>query len=164
MGLAGVSILTKSGRSQTHEKPERDASPAQIVMYHPSKPGPMTQTNRQKHSAPMVVCICGVGNPRRTYGLSRCFNFDQQFYPVSDTGKAGARCLPGPNCDVPPFKARAHGPNKETKAFSNVCCAYLGCGQPLRHSWASQVFRFPPNLGGLGSVQSLSKMPLWHKL
>src|SRR5210317_222973 len=50
------------GRPPSHSRPERDASIAQIVMYHPSKPGSTTQTNRQKHPAAMVVRSCGVGN------------------------------------------------------------------------------------------------------
>ena len=52
-----------------------------------SKPGPMTQTNRQKHSAAMVVCIWGVGESRRTFARAKVLDFDQ-IWAVSDTVKA----------------------------------------------------------------------------
>src|SRR6056300_254000 len=73
--------------ADTRSKPERDASPAQIVMYHPSKPGSMTQTNRQKHPATMVVRSCGVGNVSATFAPAKFSDFDRN-RPVADTFKA----------------------------------------------------------------------------
>ena len=122
------SILTKSGRSQTHSKPAQGASSAQIVMHHPSSTRGMTQTSRQKHSATMVVRICGVANLGAGFAWAKFFGDFDQIWAVSDTLKARSRCILSTNCDVPPFKHTGHDPNKQTKALSNSGCVNLWCG------------------------------------
>ena len=76
----------------------------------------------------MVVCICGVATLGAAFAWAKFSDFDPPIWAVSDVFKACWRCLLSTNCDVAPFKHRAHDPNKQTKAFSNNGGAYLLCG------------------------------------
>ncbi len=79
----------------------------------------MAQTNRQKHSSTFLVRSGGAGNLGTTFALAKFLDFDQNL-ALSDTLKARARRHPMANCDVAPFRASVHGPNKQTEAFINI--------------------------------------------